>query len=349
MSSSAIPLWGQAWKLTVTATVADGGTQDTIIGSNSWEPESLRITFDVLQAMNSESFWYADINVYNLTGQSEQNILYNATWAVLEAGFQSGPNISSIIWSGPVLQTTLTRENVVDQKITLHCVAIPNQSEDDITSFSMGEFSSQQDLLVRIAQGINLPPMTVAQGTVGPVAASRMQATKYPRGNTVFGKGSKYFAQLADSNFVQTWNDGKQAYIGEVDSGKRTPDYIFAPPFPPDYTPQSDDVPQGTTLSIIGTPQQIQQGVIFTVLLDPRIKVGLPPQVVQLVRTAINFTLVDIGGRLPTPLNSNLTFFVGQVRHTGDTRGNDWQTEITGWSTAYADIQLGLFTKADSS
>jgi hypothetical protein len=32
------------------------------------------------------------------------------------------------------------------------------------------------------------------------------------------------------------------------------------------------------------------------------------------------------------------------VRHTGDTRGNEWQTEVTGWSTAYAQAYLDMFT-----
>ena len=234
---------------------------------------------------------------------------------------------------------------MVDQRITLHCVALPGQL-GDIVSFSMGQFSSQQQLLARIAQGVNLPPMTKAQGTVGAAAEQRLAATQYPRGNTVFGKVSKFMTQLADSNFLQTWNDGKQAYMSEVDDGSRAPDLIYAPPFPPDYQAQANDVPDGTTLSILGTPQQIQQGGLFTVLLDPRLKVGLPPLVVQLVRTAINFELrnPNPNSELPTALTSNLLFYVAQVRHTGDTRGNEWHTEVTGWSTAYGQTLLDLYT-----
>ena len=343
-AASTYPLWGQAWELTVTAATASG-SQTTVVSSNAWEPEALRITFDVLQAMNTAPLWYADINIYNLDAQSEQNILLNATWATLKAGFQFGPSISSIIWDGPVFQAILTREDVVDQRITLHCVALPGPLEE-VVNFSMGQFSSQQQLLARIAQGINLPPMTPAQGTVGSTAAQRMTVTQYPRGNTVFGKSSKFMTQLADSNFLQSWNDGKQAYLSEVDTGNRTPDLIYAPPFPPEYQIQTGDVPDGTTLSIIGTPQQIQQGVIFTVLLDPRLKVGLPQLMVQLVRTALNFELrnPNPNSELPTALSSNLTFFVGQVHHFGDSRGNNWETEVTGWSTGYAQTLLNMFT-----
>ena len=344
--SSGTPLWGQAWKLVVTYATSGGAPQQVVLGSSAWEPEALRVTFDVLQAMNSSPFWYADISVYNLTTQEAQSALLNATWVELSAGFQSGPNRSSVIWSGPVFQTIYTRENVVDQKVTLHCVANPFVM-DSIVSFSVGPYRTQAQLVAQMASEIDLPPLSYGQGTVGAQAAQRMTATQYPRGNTVFGKTSKYFAQIADSNFLQSWHDGQQAYISEVDNGKRSPDLIYAPAFPPGYSLQALGLPPGTTTSIVGTPAQIPQGVVFTVLLDPRIKVGLPPLLTQLVRTQITqqvYTPTPQGGTPVTAYNSNLLFFVTQVRHTGDTRGNEWHTEVTGFSTAYAQTLLLMYT-----
>lgn len=343
-SASVLPLWGQAWSLVITSATASG-YQQTTVGSDAFQPEALRVTFEVVQAMNTEPIWYADINIYNLDEQTAQNIALNATWATLSAGFQFGPQLSAIIWDGPVFQVLFTKENVVDQKLTLHCVANPLLL-DSIVSFAIGPFSSQQQLVARMIAGANLPPVNVGQGTQGTVAAQRMQAVQYPRGNTVFGKVSKFMTQIADSDFLQTWNDGKQAYISEVQSGQVTPSLIYAPPFPPGYISQPSDQPPGTNNSVVGTPQQIQQGVIFTVLLDPRLKVALPPLLVQLVRTQITQLqrTPGINSELPTGLTSNLTFFVGQIRHSGDTRGNDWHTEVTGWSTAYGQTLLDLYT-----
>ena len=345
--SSGTPLWGQAWELSITCATA-GGAQTTTISSNAWEPEALRITFDVLQAMNTSPLWYADISIYNLDDQIAQNIALNATWATLKAGFQFGAQVSSIIWNGPVFQVLYTREAVVDQKLTLHCVVFPAVSPTDIVGFSMGQFSNQQQLIARMISETNLPAVSVAAGTQGLVAAQRMTATQYPRGNTVFGKVSKYFAQIADDNVVQTWTDGLKTYIGEVDSGgsDAQPDLIYSPAFPPGSTGNSSGLPTGTNQSIIGTPQQIQQGVTFTVLLDPRLQVQLPPLLVQLVRTQISQLerTPSPNSELPTALQSNLTFFVAQVRHSGDTRGNEWQTEVTGFSTAYAQNLLNLYT-----
>ena len=351
MSTSNIPLWGQAWQLVVTSTTPGGTSTSTTIEGITWEPEPLRITFDVMQAMNTQPLWYADISIYNLTDTTVQNLLLTATSCVLKAGFMTGPNQWSTIWDGPVFQAIYTRENVVDQKVTLHCIASPSPIiNDNIVAFSLGPYASQARLLATMAQETGQVPISNAQGTAGPVADQRLNATQYPRGNTVFGRTSKFIAQLADSNFLQSWHDGKQAYISEVTNGTiGTPDLIYAPPYPPGSIPATQDLPPGTTQSIIGTPQQVQQGVVFTVLLDPRLRVGLPPQLVQLVRlktiSALTYTPTP-DSDFPTPLSANLLFYVSQVRHVGDSRGNDWHTEVTGWSTAYAQTLLNMFTPA---
>ena len=338
-------LWGQAWSLVVTSTTATG-PQQTTISYMDWQPEALRITFDVLQAMNSQPLWTADIAVYNADADTVQ-VLLTATWVTLSAGFQTGPNQAAVIWSGPVFQTNFTLENVVDQKVTLHCVASPlAELMNNIVSFSTGPFSSQLKLVQKMAAQVNIPTISYEQGTAGRVAQQRMNAVQYPRGKTVFGSIAKYLNDVADSNFLQTWRDGKQVYISEVDTGNRTPDFIYSPAFPPGGVQQSVNLPLGTTQSIVGTPQQIQQGAVFTVLLDPRLKVQRPPLLVQLAETQVTQLLrtPSINGKLPTILTSDLSFFVSQVRHVGDSRGNEWHTEVTGWSTGYAQALFNLYT-----
>ncbi len=345
-AATPLPLWGQAWELTVIYETKGGEPQQVTLTQDTWEPEALRMTFEVLQAMNSSPFWYADIAIYNMTDQAAQNTLLHATWVTLKAGFQTGPNQSQIIWDGPVFQTLFTREDVVDTKVTLHCFANPFVMED-IVNFSVGPFADQELLAARMAGEVGLPDMSVGGGTLGGVAAKRLAANVYPRGRGIFGKVGKYIAQLADSNFMQTWRDGEKAYISEIDSGVRTPELAYSPPFPPNYTDQQLQIPVGATRSLIGTPVQTQQGVDFTVLLDPRLSVRLPPLLVQLARTQIaqiERSPSPYGG-LPTALNSNLTFFVAQVRHVGDTRGNQWYTQVTGYSTTYASNVLdGIFS-----
>ena len=343
MSTSTVPLFGQAWELIVTYATKGKKAEQVTISYTNWDTEALRITFEVSQS-TTDPFWYADIKIYNMNEATVQNILYNATWAELKAGFMSGPSMYSTIWNGPVFQTTFTRESVVDQAIGLHCIANPFVM-DSIVSFATGEFTTQLQLVGKAASQISLPPLDSAHGTVGHTASKRLEAVIYPRGNACFGKISTYLSQIADTHFLQTWKDGQQAYISEATNGDLTPTYTYSPPFPPAYSDTFLELTPGTMRSLIGTPRQIQQGVLFEVLLDPRIRVSIPPLVLQIERTQVaqlTQTPSPAGGQLPTALSANLACLVSKVRHVGDSRGNEWYTEVTGYSTTYAETLLNL-------
>jgi hypothetical protein len=357
MSASAIPFWGQSYSLEVTYATADGPAT-TVISSDSWEPDALKITFDVLQSTLPSPWWFADIVIYNLNTASLQNTLVNATSCVLKAGFQTGPAKSAVIWSGPILQVLLDRENVVDVRCTLHCVANPLVM-DEITSFSVGRFASQYDVVSKMAAQIGLPAMTYSNGTavtnntLSAYAQNALTTKRYPRGNTVFGKMSKHLEGIADDHFMATFRDGSKAYMTEISDGKTVvkPNYVYSPTYPPN-TVTLGALPDGTTESILGTPRQTPQGVIFTVMLDPRLLVQVPPLCVQLVNTNITQLAVTPNEQYVAPLggaggSTDITLFVGQVRHFGDSRGNDWGTEVTGYTTAYANNLLdGLYSTA---
>jgi hypothetical protein len=253
--ASRIPLFGQAWELTVQYQAGSGVVKYETLTRNAWEPEALRMTFDVLQSMLPSPWWFADIAIYNLDTPEIQDALLNATWVTLKAGFQTGPTVSSIIWDGPVLQVLFDREQVVDFRVTLHCVANPLVM-DEIIGFSMGEFSTQAQLLAKMAEEATLPALTSANGTLSARTSAALSAKQYPRGNTVFGKVGKYLTQIADDQFITTWRDGSKAYMSEIGDGKITPvpAFIYSPPFPPNSAPPG--LPPGTTQSIIGTPRQ---------------------------------------------------------------------------------------------
>jgi hypothetical protein len=346
--SSQIPFFGQAYTLTIG--YVDPQNPDALkyvdIASNTWEPEALQFTFEVVQSTIPDPWWYADITIFNLNAAEIQNAIYGARRVILSAGFQTGPTKSAVIWDGPVFQVSYTQENVVDQVIVLHCAANP-QVMNSMIAFSMGVYSDQADLLSKAASAINLPPMQAGGNvnTLSQYAADVLKATQYPRGNTVFGKMGKYLSQIADTHFMTTFRDGQKAYMTEVSNGKVPPaDFIYCPT----QTDPNNTVPPDTTPTIIGTPRQFPQGVIFTVLLDPRLQVQLPIQVVQLVRvlpSQLTNTPNLSSGDFTTPLKGPLKFFVGQVKHVGDSRGNDWYTEVTGYSTTYAnDLLSGGFS-----
>ena len=339
-AKSSIPLWGQAWELTVMY----GAKPPVVITSNAWEPHALRMTFEVLQSTLPSPWWFADINIYNFNDKSLQDTMWNATWCRLKAGFQTGSNLASVIWDGPILQVIFGREDVVDQVCTLHCVCNPIVM-DSIVTFAAGVFSSQQMVVSRMAQSIGLPPIDPANATQDALAYKAMTEKQYPRGKTVFGKVGKYLLQVSNSNFMTTFRDGEKAYIAYVQNPNTVPSITYTTPIMPGVA--SPSIPNGVTASIIDTPQQTPFGIIFNVLLDPRLKVQLPVQVVGIDRSVLIRQIPVVpnpDSGTVTPYTSDLSFLVAQVRHIGDTRGNAWQTEVTGYSTTYAQQLLdGIF------
>lgn len=338
MNVSQIPLWGRAWKLTVKT---QSGNQ-LIISQSAWDPESLRIVFDVLQTVLPSPFWFALIKIYNLNDATKQNLLWNAQWATLEAGFQTGPTQSTIIWDGPVLQVLYDRENVTDFTMTLNCMAGPTILENEFVNWSRGPgYSQLQTISDMIAHTSGQAFGSVSQQQLNtqlsPEAQAAMQAKSYPRGKTFFGSSTKYFGQIADDNLLTHWKTGITDYMSELFNPKvnRVPNFIYGPPLAPGYVPSSS--PSNITRSILGVPRQSTFNVIFTVLLDPRLIVKVPPILVQLDKTVISQQKITVG-QLPAILDRNNIYVAGQVHHYGDSRGNDWSTEVTGFTQNYAQI-----------
>lgn len=336
MSSSTIPLWGRAWKLTVTS-AGSSGEQQEVVSSSAWDPEALRVVFDVVETTLPSPFWFAEISIYNLNKPEIQNFLMNAVWVRLEAGYQSGPSKSSVIWDGPVLQTMFDRESVVDLKVTFNCIVGVPELTYSIVNFSTGPFASQMQIVQRMVSEIGNGYAFSSSDT----ASQKLQSKQLVRSKTIFGGLLKRLYETAGDNFLQAWVSAKNINISEMYSGQGNASLVYGPPLPAGYSSQPST--GNITRSVLDVPQQTPFGVIFRVLLDPRLVVKVPPILVQLERTVISQAKVQYG-QVQTPLDSNLTFVAAQVRHYGDTRGNEWTTEVTGYSRNYAQGLLqGVF------
>jgi hypothetical protein len=328
MSTSSTPLFGRSWKLSVKSAGANGPSTE-ILSQSSWDPEALRITFDVLQSSYASPYWFADVKVYNLNAADSQNLLWNAAWLTLEAGYQTDPGKRTIIWDGPIMQVLFDRENVVDLVMQFNCIGTVALISNNFVNMAFGPMSSQYDA---VSNYINLAQGNPAQ-QVGPQAKQMMKAKQYPRGKTVFGDIRKYMGHLAEDNNLGFWNDTNLPNISEIysSSNPNPVTLVYSPPIPPGYKKSSGNL----TESIIGVPKQSQFGCIFTVLLDPRLKVSVPPMLAKLDMTIIS-QLKALPPNVIAPLDKGGVFVVGQVRHRGDTRGNDWYTEVTGYTQQWA-------------
>jgi hypothetical protein len=321
------------------------GEQVITLSSSSFQ-QALKVTFDV-RTMWYQWYWTADIQIWNPNEQltdfllSQGNTSANPAPVVansatptagpiqqgmrvtLSAGYQS-PGVSSVVWDGFVLQPTFDRVNQTDFVVTLHCVI----GLDENSRNSLGlTFKAQTDQLaiVQAMAAKCFHPLTsnfVAPGLAG---------KSFSRAKTVFGKPGKYFTEMARGNNMQ-WFLGPRGLFNVGDLSKNFPSM-------PKYTFQAAGTTPsaaGNICSIIGTPQQTQFGVNCRLLLNPNVIVSNPPMAIAIDNTVIAQLQRTIGDLSSTSiLSQGGVYVVVGARYIGDTRGQDWYTDVTGWLTSY--------------
>jgi hypothetical protein len=87
-----------------------------------------------------------------------------------------------------------------------------------------------------------------------------------------------------------------------------------------------------STTGLYGVPQQTQDGVNFIVALDPRLRVSEPPMQVNIADSIIRQFEFTPPGYRPI-LDPNGLYLVNGLEHRGDSRGNQWETEIIAFTS----------------
>jgi hypothetical protein len=329
-SLAQLPLYGRWYEVTVGVPQANGSTTIFTVASSAFEPEALRVTFDIYQ-IAFKSYWYADIVIYNLDQATTQQFLgtgMQSLQVTVSAGYQNGAQ--GVLFSGPVFQATFDRENVTDFKITLYCVIglWPDARNTINKTFALGV--KQTEIISGIAESAfsKIPVDKIS---------SRISPKQLPRAKTVFGKPGDFFSNIAIDNGMTWWLSQKGLAMGSLndDDIPTTPSLTFSPPVEPSTNTAGAATTTLTNGAIIGTPQQTQYGVAFRVLLDPRVQVSKPFVVVKIDNSQIRVLQREIGV-LPRLLDQDGVYVVNAVRFTGDTRGNDWYADIDGVTTTLA-------------
>lgn len=335
MSTSPTPQFLRKYQLLIKFPPS-GGTQKVIElpDPNSDDAHQLRVTFDVFTSWWSAP-WYADISIYNLNEYTANLLLSQGTNSgsapapnsaqqavqiqqgmevVLSAGYENNPGGYGIIWDGYVLQPLWERENQTDFKLTLHCINWLGLISANSVGMSFGAGANQQQIVEAIAKNSYHP---IGVGQISP----SLSAKKLPRGKVVFGNPGDILNQIARDNNMQYWlsHKGLLNFTGLADKAlpiSATPAKVFTP-----------------TTGIVGTPQQTQYGCDFRLLLDASVGVTVPAMTVKIDNTQIR-QLLRQAGVYPGLLAQDGVYVVVGARYRGDTRGNDWYTDVTGWNTA---------------
>ncbi len=330
---SQIPNFGQAWSLTVTnPSDAKGVSQTATLKAMAWTPETSRIVFEVniLGYSSHATFWTARIELYNLSADQAQNFIYGQGATVsLSAGYQAGP--FGVIFQGVVYQALYERPDVVDSKVTLMCYTGLEETIANFAQFRGNASMTQAALVAKMCAGANVPI------PIDPASQPTLDAlpqTQLPRARPFFGDPHKFIDDMATANNLQSWYGSNGVSVSTMADADAVSTITYT-----------------SKTGILGVPQQTQDGVSLVVALDPRLRVTVPPMQINIASSIIRqyqFTPPDYR----PILDPNGLYLVNGLQFRGDSRGNQWETEITaltsiGGRAAYIYAATGSGPKLD--
>lgn len=332
-SASTNPYFGRAWKISITKADADGNPFGTeyIVSNRNWDNEALRVQFSIEQ-VSLAARWYADIVIYNLSGENMQIFKKNDFITVL-AGYQKTFSAqNSTIWKGRVFQCILDREDVVNSKLTLHCVFGLLEDESIFVTATVASPATQLDAVNLIASKASLVIQNIDTAT--------LSAKKLPRAQVFAGRASTLLGQIASGAGLEYWLGPNGINMVQMVPPGNTPDYVFGPSIPPDLSAPAN-IPLNYTPTLIGTPEMTQEGATFRVLLDARLtlrsRVAINNAITRLIKQYIgqnrNLQLNAEG-----QLDKDQTYVIARIQHIGDTRGNIWYSDVTAVTDQWAAI-----------
>lgn len=275
----------------------------------------LHCTFSITKKKALEN--YATINIYNLKNETEQKIINDGDRLVIEAGYEGYAttetkndktgktettntyNQYGVIFDGQIIYPTRHKENNTDFILTLLCIDGDRPLAQNFIRKTINKGLNQRQILNNIATGGNV---TVPLGKV----TDNLSEQKLPRGKVFFGEVKDYVADVARGNNAIYWVEAGNVQVQQV-ADIATGQAVVV-------SPQN---------GLIGTPQQTQFGLNFTLLMNPAVKM---------------FTMVKIKNsevienqvqprQQQSPLDDEWLYQVISVNHVGDTRGNDWYTK----------------------
>jgi hypothetical protein len=346
--SQTLPYFGRAWHIAV-----DTADNKHLVLSSDQFSEALRVTFAVDMYMRL-AYWMAQVTIYNLSNETATQIwkgtpgFGSALGTMLQpgdemrlgdavtisAGYQSDGSgkfnpSKSVIYEGRILQPVWLRENVVDSKLILRLSTGLPEDAYNFSSFSLPKGATAYETLIQTCCRATTPiPINEVDG-IDDQARAKLSQVKFSRGQAIHGRPYEILRPIISQAGLFAWVNAKGLNVRSFDSAPKTPDYAYGPPdLPGSYAPNGTS--QGLVKkTLIGVPEQTQDGAVFRVLLDPSVKIG---DTVQLAPGTIINPFPRQIGPLPAAPAVNGQYVVAGIRHVGDTRGHgdDWFTEIHG-------------------
>lgn len=288
-------------------------------GSSGIDLSELHFKFNVSVA-DGPSPDNASIRIYNLSADTVKQITGRTpveyTRVVLQAGYESS---YGVIFDGTIKQFRKGRENATDTYLDILAAASDIEYNFGVVNKTLAAGATQQQIATTVAEQMGL-----AVGSVQADNSLKVTGGVLPRGKVLWGMGHLHMRNLAAS-MGATWNisDGKINVIPLTG-----------------YLP-GEAVVLNSATGMVGIPEQTDQGVKVRCLLNPKIHIG---GLMQIDQASINTTSAQASFALPAGQLQFNNYEVGfyadvtadgyyrcyVVEFNGDTRGQDWYTDIIG-------------------
>jgi hypothetical protein len=350
--------------------------------------ESIRVKFEVdMSIYPLRAYWQASVTLYNMANITAAAITSSTTnmanpylfnqplhagdFVSISGGYQYGPSgvwnaDAQELFSGRVFQSIVTKENVVDAKLTLRCITA---LVEDIWNYTNATFPPGYTDFQKITgvatpaggapgKAVNSVPIEYIDPNAQNILSSAK--TQQPMAESVSARPLDFIQGKAYQHNLYSWISPKGLNIrsfGPTDF-QGTPVRVYGPPpgssaFGPGSGGSQNTISANAaitgstpvTQTLLGVPEQTQDGITFRVLMDSGVKIG---DLVQIQPgTVIQAVPLQYGGNELPPIPSMTgIYIIGGLRHCGDSRGQggDWYTEIIGLSADYFTNFLGART-----
>lgn len=322
------PLWLRKYRIVI----SDAKDEKALDVSN------LRVVFEIKKAREDAN--WATISIYNLTKETEEEIIMNGDRIIVEAGYHGAmssywevdlngaelvneaeePQQYGVIFDGKIMYPARHKEGNTDYVLTLVCVDGQSELLKNYVAFTLNRGATQQRIVQAVAENANKP--------IPCKCTTNINEIKLPRGKVCFGAPIKYFADVARGNAGTYWiNNGEITMAKWSDEVQDEAKVI---------TPET---------GLIGMPQQTQLGVSWTMLLDPNAKIFSKYQ----LKDVFVAEMAQRPGTIAQPLDEEFIYQITELTHKGDTFGNDWYTECNGVSRSGKSALLAVLNNKGSN
>ena len=269
--------------------------------------DPLRISFEIHKTITREPNT-AYIKIYNLSPDTEREIIQEGTQVILSAGYSE----PGIIFKGQVFQPLRSKEGSTDYILTLEAMDGDAYLNLGFLSGTILSNKSRREIATQILRDSNIKLDSIQLDELPETNFVDGSSPKNERAKVFFGDPGKYLSNLSKMGNTSFYIDNNEARF---------------------FNPLKKIGPEEahlitTETGMIGMPHQIPYGVKVKCLLNPQIRLG------DFIKIDNKSVILQEVSQWDTNykahlLNSDGVYRVIGIDYTGDYMGNNWFCEIS--------------------